>query len=610
VNYTRAGVQVIKGASTYHNLTLSGSAAKTGTTGITVNGTFTLAASATFTPGAFAYTLLGNFVNNSDAVTPVTAVAGSILNFDTPSPAAATSIGGSSGSTLALTVLNFNNTSGVSTSKTITSTTVSVGGSATFTNSGTFTSTALTVSGGATLTNNGTMTSTALTVNGTFTNPAAGTHTVSGVFTVAGGGLYTNNGTTTAAGTLVGAGSLVAGTNSTLNLNNAAAPTITTLTLSTNTPNTVTYGGAAQTIRAGSYSHLTLQNSGIKTAAGALTVSGTFTLTGTAAFTAGAFTHTFSGNWVHDTTVATPLVTTGSTITFDTPSPAAARSISGTGTNVLAFEAINVQNTSGVTLSKTISATGLITVSGSLTVAAAATVTISGTGALTVANGASLSNAGTVTVTGTGTITVGSGSAATFTNTGTVTTPGLLDGSGSFLNNANATLNITGSAAPSVTTFNLTGSTPNTVNYSLGGAQTIRASTYHHLTLSTSGTKTAGGSITVNGTFTLSGTASFATTAVTHHIKGNWVHATGATVSAAGGSVVSFEGASATISGAASVPLAFAGVSLPSGASVTSFLNLSTSGTFTVHSGGTLTLDPDLVVSGAGTFSLASGGTL
>ncbi|MDD4980574.1 MAG: autotransporter-associated beta strand repeat-containing protein, partial [Candidatus Omnitrophica bacterium] len=50
----------------------------------------------------------------------------------------------------------------------------------------------------------------------------------------------------------------------------------------------------------------------------------------------------------------------------------------------------------------------------------------------------------------------------------------------------------------------------NTVNYSLAGAQTIISTTYYNLTLSGSGTKTAGGALTVNGTLTNSVTLDMA----------------------------------------------------------------------------------------------------
>lgn len=330
------------------------------------------------------------------------------------------------------------------------------------------TPTTLTVSGSGSLVNNGTLTGATVIVNSgdSITNGSSGVASASGVVTVNSSATLTNNGTMTITGTLVGAGQFVSGANATLNINNAAAPTITTMNLTTNKPNTVNYAlGGAQGVRVETYSNLILSTSGIKTAGGAITVNGTFTLTGTAAFTTGAFTHTFAGSWVHDTTVATPLVATGSVIVFSTPSPAAATSITGTGTQPLAFVGLTVSNSSGFTLSKPITVTGLMTVSATFTAASAGTIGVSGTGAVTVSNsvtfnnastltnsgsgtltvsdGATFSNTGTVNVSGTGAILVGSTATATFSNTGSVTAGGTLEGFGQFINGANSTLTIT-----------------------------------------------------------------------------------------------------------------------------------------------------------------------
>lgn len=356
-------------------------------------------------------------------------------------------------------------------------------------------------------------------------------------------------------------------------------------------------------------------------------MNGTFTLTGTAAFTTGAFTHTFAGSWVHDSTVATPLVATGSTIAFSAPTPAAATTISGTGTNALAFANVTVSNASGLTLSKPITVVGALNVTGGFTAAAGGTIGVSGTGSVTLGTGATFTNASTLTNSGTGAITVGDGATftnndtltstsrgslligptltATFTNNGTAAVAGTIDGSGQFVNSANATLDITSASAPTVTTFTVS-STGNTVSYTLAGAQGVRAATYRNLTLGGSGSKAASGALTVNGTFTLSGTANFAAGAATHTINGDW--ANGATASVTSAGLINFSGASATLSGGGTA--AFASVTVTSGASLTALANMSTTGTFTVSSGATLTLDPSVTVSGDGTFNLASGGTL
>lgn len=432
VRYTLAGAQTVKatGVAAYHHLVLNGSGVKTPAAAINVNGDLTLDDPATFTTGAFVHNLYGNFVNNSNQATPVTATGGT-LNFETPATPAATSIGGTSASTITLVTANFNNVQGVSTSNTVTATTVGIGGGASFTNNGTMTWTTTTVNGAATLTNGagGTFTGTTFTVNSSASAVNAATATamtLSGTVTVNSSATLTNNGTMTISGTLVGTGSFVAGTNSTTNLNNATAPTITTFNLTSNTPNLVVYGlNGAQGVRSATYSNLTLSATGgaaIKTAGGAIVVNGTFTLTSSAAFTTGAFDHTFAGSWVHDSTAVTPLVgTAGFAVIFSTPTPAAATSITGTGANTLAFTNLTVSNTAGLALSKPVTSTGTFTVNNSLTANAAGTIGISGTASLVLAANATVTNASTLTLSGSGAITLGDG--ATFTKTTSSTRP-------------------------------------------------------------------------------------------------------------------------------------------------------------------------------------------
>jgi len=444
VDYNRSdgSSQTLRTNSTYHHLVLSGDGTKLLGTGSVVRGNLTVSGSAQWTRTTAAFELLGNLVVDSSHVTPVTATTGA-LTFSTPSPTAATAITGTSAASLTLGVVAFDNQAGVSSSKTLNPTTVTVGGGASFTSNGTFTpttltvsgsyinnsaftATTLTVSGSASATNNSTLNTTTLTVSGggTFTNNAAATTTVAGTTSVGSTGTAVNHGTMIANGLISGPGSLVNRANAILEFGMSAAnvPTITTLDLSTHTPNTVRYNLAgAQSIRAGAYSNLELTNSGIKTALGSLAVSRTFTLSGTAAFTTGAFSHTFTGSWVYDSTVATPLVATGSTVSFNAPSPAAGTSISGAGTGTLAFAAINIGNASGLTVSKPITSTGPLQVTGLLTNSAAGSVTMLSSGNVTVANGGTLTNAGTLNMSSGGTLVVGPTGAATATNTGTLT---------------------------------------------------------------------------------------------------------------------------------------------------------------------------------------------
>ena len=521
----------------------------------------------------------------------------------------ATAITGTSVETLTLTLMNFNNVAGVSTSKTINPTTVTVGGGASFTNNGTFSPATLIVSGAASFTNNDSLTATTLTVNGggAFTNSATGTVTVAGTTSVGSTGTAVNHGTMTANGLISGAGTLTNRANAVLNFGMTAAnvPTITNLDLTTHTPNTVSYtGGAAQSIRAGAYSNLELANAGIKTALGALTVSGTFTLSGTAAFTTGAFTHHFAGSWVHDSAVATPLVATGSTINFNAPSPAAATSISGGGAATLAFAAVNVNTTSGLTVNKTITSTGPLTVNGLLTNGAAGSITLLGAGGLTVANDATLANAGVIDLAAGGTVIIGPSATAALTNTGTLTVGGLVDGQGTFTNGVGGTLNYQNATAPTVATMDFTTHATNTVNYSLAGAQTLRAGGYRNLSLATSGTKTAAGALNVSGIMTMSGTVGFAPLGFTHTFGGNWVN--GLTTSVTPGGVLIFTGANAQISGGGT--LAVAEARIASGAIVESFIAMSATTLMVVETGSAFTMNG--TVSGTGAFTVETGATL
>jgi hypothetical protein len=95
--------------------------------------------------------------------------------------------------------------------------------------------------------------------------------------------------------------------------------------------------------------------------------------------------------------------------------------------------------------------------------------------------------------------------AVTITNNTTVTSAGAGGITGTvagstWVNAANATLNVTG---PLLTTGTLTATAnPNTVAYK-GANQTVKATTYHHLTCNGAGPFTAGGAIIANGDLTV-----------------------------------------------------------------------------------------------------------
>ncbi|TAE73784.1 MAG: hypothetical protein EAZ85_06265, partial [Bacteroidetes bacterium] len=97
---------------------------------------------------------------------------------------------------------------------------------------------------------------------------------------------------------------------------------------------------------------------------------------------------------------------------------------------------------------------------------------------------------------------------------------GNMTGTGTFINGAGAYLRISSSAAPGITNFNCTAA-GNLVYYDIASAQTIRGTTYHHLTLGDMATKTLGGNITINGDLLVSAVTSFNTNGFTITSLGN-----------------------------------------------------------------------------------------
>src|SRR5262249_54379974 len=73
-------------------------------------------------------------------------------------------------------------------------------------------------------------------------------------------------------------------------------------------------------------------------------------------------------------------------------------------------------------------------------------------------------------------------------------------------------------------TFDVTTSTPNTVDYNSSGAQSITATAYNNLSLSNAGLKLAGGALTVNGNLSINPGATFNGGSLTHSLYGNWIN--------------------------------------------------------------------------------------
>ena len=434
-------------------------------------------------------------------------------------------------------------------------------------------------------------------------------------------GAVVNNGTLTVSGTISGAGSITQGVNSILNAGGATtnAMAVTTLT-ATASPNTVNYNGAAQTVKAVIYHHLSLSTSGIKTLTGVGTINGDLTLSGTAtATTAAAFAITGNLNIGAGTTFtsgAFNLTVTGATSIDGTMTTSSA-----TGTKTYGNITINSGGTWTSSVAEAFTINGSF-INNSANALTASTGVYTFAGATKTIGGSNAAIIPSITVTGTytnsGTLTVATALTVTspgvLTNDATITATASLAGTGTLTQGTNSNLTI--GNAVTITTLNA-GATGNTVTYDRANTQTVKSATYNHLTLATSSAKTAGGALTVKGTLTLSGTATFAYGAFTHRFEGSWVIDTTAVapITATAGSTIHFDTpsipAATSIGGTTTATLPFVAANFNNTSGVTANENMSiTTGTMSVTNGGMLTLPSTTVISGAGTFSVASGGTL
>jgi len=274
----------------------------------------------------------------------------------------------------------------------------------------------------------------------------------------------------------------------------------------------------------------TLGTGVITTTGGTWSVTGATSLNGSGASTLGG-TLTASGGLS---------VGSGTSLTMN-----AALSVIGTLTasgNILmngnyAFnETGNATINTGVTVTTGTSATstftGNITLNGTAILAVGTgTTTMSGAGSVLAfgAGGSSITGTGifsassTTTISGTATISPEFSVSGTVTNNGTITlnnATNCLDGTGSWVQGANSTLQIGGSTKPFTAggTLNATTNTPNLVGYNAAGAQSIAGVTYYDLAVSTSGTKTLAANTVANDLVTTSGSAILAES--THTLTG------------------------------------------------------------------------------------------
>jgi trimeric autotransporter adhesin len=315
------------------------------------------------------------------------------------------------------------------------------------------------VSGSGTLTGSGTSPGSVISLDGSYSFSGAITTSNRTSLTFTGGNDQTISGTVTwrnivvvkTGGTLFVTKSLSIGTTTTLTSGN------------------INYSGGAQNILGATHpGDLTTSGSGIKTVSSSITIGGNLIIGDNTNFSIGASTTTVTGS----TTIGDG---TSGTLTIS----------SATGTKVFTgLVTINSGGTWNNSANSPVNFRGGITNNGTFTC---------GSGSQTFTNNAQALNGilsipnptiNSITVTNNGTLTVGTALAGTggLTNTGT--------------------LNIGGTSAITTLTAN---ATVNTVNYT-GAAQTVFATTYHHLTLSGSGAKTistaASGTLT-NGIFNI-----------------------------------------------------------------------------------------------------------
>ncbi|MFA6098034.1 MAG: helix-turn-helix domain-containing protein [Patescibacteria group bacterium] len=189
---------------------------------------------------------------------------------------------------------------------------------------------------------------------------------------------------------------------------------------------------------------------------------------------------------------------------------------------------LTVTGTTGITGTMTISsATGTKILTGSVTVNSGGTWTNSGNSNVEFQGGLTNNSANTFTagtggyafdtnsqaIGGTNAISIPSVTVTgvTLTNNGTLTVTTALAGSGGITNATTGALHIDVAAASFTLTTLTASASGNTVDYGYAGAQTVKATTYHHLILSTSGAKTMTNVTTINGNLTMTGTVTAST---------------------------------------------------------------------------------------------------
>ncbi|MFN5317919.1 MAG: hypothetical protein ACK5CY_03665, partial [Bacteroidia bacterium] len=276
-------------------------------------------------------------------------------------------------------------------------------------------------------------------------------------------------------------------------------------------------------------------NSGMTAPATAITI-GNLTVNGGFTFTMAAGNITVNGNTQINGTLADNS-STGTNSFLGTFSVAAGGNYTTTSTSPLIFGG-NISN--------------------------AGTFNRSGAGAVNFADSLSINGPNAI-ILGGGNITIDADMVVT--NNAVLTLSGTLNGANansSFFNSTGATINYSGATLMASGFFDAS-ATNNTVNYASTPNQTVRSTTYHHITFSGGGTKTIP-DLVVNGNFTRSaGTLTFSASTLTFEgSTSNNLTLTGGTVTFPN-TIINKPGGVLTIVPGGAITSTFASVSIPAG---------------------------------------------
>ncbi len=577
VNYSGAA-QAIH-VTSYTNLTLSGSGTATGAV-TSVSGDLTVQGSVTWTTSAITTTMTSITTGGTASLTvgANTATSGNLTvgtgsNFSMGASTFTLSVSGTTD--VSGTLAN----SGTGQKTYIGAVTINSGGSWTNANNG-----FIVFRGGLTNNSAGTVSFGTGLVTFTTNNQAlAGSQNITfgGNVAISGNITITNDNTATVSitGTLDGnsaSSRWTQGTNSTLAYGNTTNMMATAglLDASTNSPNTVSYNADGnQTVfnpnagTSSTYDNLTFGGTGAnrtKTADFNMTVNGNLTIGGQSIFAGGTSrTHTFKGNWVVSSTASTSpySFTTNGTVTFDIPGTPAATSISGSPTTTPAFSSVNINNTSGFSISTNISAAGTITVASNVTVTPSAGVVVSGVGSITgtgtiqvtkTTATADLANQYTITTRTLTNLTVDYAGASAQTLTNTTYGSG---GSGGLKISCSSCMSTGAQTATVGGVFNVTGTfTPSSATITMNDLSSITNSgtlTFFNLTTANSAGVSTSSSFTISSTFTIGTSSTFTHSGgtITLSATGTPFVATG-TYTASGGATINYTNTtSATVTG-------------------------------------------------------------